>query len=257
MASTIDLAAIAHRHLPADIAARWITLLRPAIRLRSDGAAGRLEVGHSGGEPVLPAGEPWPVWPGHGPLTLVASIDCARLPVVAGLPLPAGGRLLFFYFDGQYDNGEALVYCMDPQSQAGARVVFVPAELPSEPAVAPAGIEPYPRWPLYADVVDTAPDYDSLAVRKAFPESANTDGDHPVCGDDFVDGLDLPYHFGDQLGGHPLSIQGPVEFEVAQAALGGVIGGRRSCRSKRRAGGCSPSSATAAMAGTRQAPCTG
>jgi hypothetical protein len=224
MPSTIDLVATAHRHLPADIAARWIALLRPAIQLQAHDAAGRPEVGYYGGEPALPTGEQWPVWPGHGPLTLVASIDCARLPAVAGLPLPPAGRLLFFYFDGQYDNGEALVYFMDPESRAGARVVFVPAGLPSEPAVPPAGIEPYQRRPMYGDVVDTAPGYESLAVQNAFPESVATDSDHPVCSDDFVDALDLPYHFGDQLGGHPVPFQGPVEFEVAQAALSGVDG---------------------------------
>ncbi|MFJ8668222.1 DUF1963 domain-containing protein [Streptomyces sp. NPDC093600] len=57
----------------------------------------------------MPASAEWPVWEGHGPLSFVASIDCARLPTAAlDIDLPEAGALLFFYFDGQLDDGEAV-----------------------------------------------------------------------------------------------------------------------------------------------------
>ncbi|MFC8285697.1 DUF1963 domain-containing protein [Streptomyces cyaneofuscatus] len=85
---------LALRHLPPDDAEKWLGLLRPGARLRvatgADVPAVRL-----GGLPALPAGSPWPVWDGHGPLSFIASVDCARLPTAAlDIGLPESGTLL-------------------------------------------------------------------------------------------------------------------------------------------------------------------
>ncbi|MET7902172.1 DUF1963 domain-containing protein [Streptomyces sp. NPDC005355] len=70
---------LAHAHLPADIAGRWTGLLRPAAHLRRAGATDPV-VGRLGGLPRLPEGMEWPVWEGHGPLSLVAAVDSPTLP---------------------------------------------------------------------------------------------------------------------------------------------------------------------------------
>ncbi|MFH8517080.1 DUF1963 domain-containing protein [Streptomyces gelaticus] len=76
-----------------------------------------------GGSPDLPAGVGWPEWPGHGPLSFIASVRCAALPR-EGLAeqFPQDGTLLFFYFDGQADE-DAFVSADDPETWAGAQVL--------------------------------------------------------------------------------------------------------------------------------------
>lgn len=221
MRSTIDLAATARAHLPSQVADVWIGLLRPAVQLVSEPANGDV-VGYLGGEPELPEGQSWPVWPGVGPLSLVATLDCAALPSVDGLALPDAGKLLFFYFDGRFDDGDALVHCGNPASRAGATVVYVAPGTPVARSSTPEGLRPYPRVPLRATVVDTAPGYDHFVTRDAFPEMVDAGSGHPVCADRFVDALDLGFHFGHQVGGHALPIQGPVEYEAAQFVLDGI-----------------------------------
>ena len=124
------LVALAHLHLPTRTADQWSGLALPAGRLEpiGDDATGPV-VGHLGGNPRLPDGVEWPQWPHHGPLTYIAGIDCAALPANdLGMPFPANGNLLFFYFDGQLDDGEALVLPDEPDSAAGARVLYVPVD---------------------------------------------------------------------------------------------------------------------------------
>ncbi|MGY5138098.1 YwqG family protein [Streptomyces nigrescens] len=92
--STADtLHTLAREHLPHEIAERWIGLLRPGLRLEK--ATGTAPVvGRLGGLPELPENEEWPVWEGHGPLSFVASLDCAALPSAAlDITMPADGTL--------------------------------------------------------------------------------------------------------------------------------------------------------------------
>jgi uncharacterized protein YwqG len=223
MLPEVDLAVVARKHLPHDMAERWVALLRPGIRLDDDDDAPGPVVGHLGGAPELPLDVAWPEWPGHGPLSFIAAFDCAAIPTATtGPQFPAVGTLLFFYFDGQYDNAEALVIYDDFESQAGARVLYVPAGTVTSRRATPDGIEPYSEVWLRASIVATAPSYDHFSIHDAFPEIAGSGTDHPVCADDFVDALDLGYYFGHQLGGHALPVQGPVEAEVAHVALGRV-----------------------------------
>ncbi|MCX5377886.1 YwqG family protein [Streptomyces sp. NBC_00091] len=220
------LSALAHQHLPSDVAARWVGLLRPAVRLET-AAASDIAVGQIGGLPKLPAEVEWPSWEGHGPLSFIASVDCAMLPAGAvDITLPAEGTLSFFYFDGQLDDGEALVLAEDRESRAGARVLYTTADETCGERDAPAGLKPYPRVPLAARPGMTATEPWHPQVRDAFAPGAPLGNryDHPVCGQDFLDAV---WEFGDeaghQIGGHAHSIQNPVEIEVAEAVTDGDV----------------------------------
>lgn len=79
---------LALRHLtpPAD-AEKCLRLLRPRIHgdapSGSAGVVRRLDLAALSGLPALPAlsaESEWPGWERHGPLSLVASIDCGLLP---------------------------------------------------------------------------------------------------------------------------------------------------------------------------------
>lgn len=217
---------LAQRHLPAETAERWLGLLRPGVRLTVAGAADPV-VGRLGGLPGLPADTGWPVWEGHGPLSFVASIDCAALPPGAlDIDLPGEGTLLFFYFDGQLDGGEALVLAEDPDSRPGARVLHVPAAAaPAAERAAPEGITAYPAVPLTARAGLTAAELWQPAVQpEPAPDSPVEERhDHPVDAQEFLDALwDFDGEPGHRIGGHPSAVQNPVELEVAHAALDGA-----------------------------------
>jgi hypothetical protein len=77
----------------------------------------------TGGVPQLPVGEEWPERPGRGPLSFVAAVDCEGLPREASaLGFPERGTLLFFYFDGQVDDGDSVVFVDEPDSWAGVEL---------------------------------------------------------------------------------------------------------------------------------------
>ncbi|WP_284505167.1 YwqG family protein [Streptomyces cellostaticus] len=220
------LRSLALQHLSPEDAEKWLGLLRPGMRLEvatdTNDAVGRL-----GGLPALPASAEWPVWEGHGPLSFVASIDCARLPTAAlDIDLPDAGTLLFFYFDGQLDDGEALVLAEDRESWAGARVLYVAAGDVVAESGAPAGLKPYPMVPLAARMEMTAAEPWHPSVRAVFAPGAPLGNryDHPVCSQVFLDAL---WEFGDevghQIGGHAHSVQNPVEIEIAEAVLDGEV----------------------------------
>lgn len=224
--SSEALRALALRHLSAADAEKWLGLLRPGVRL--DAAAGPDRVvGQLGGRPRLPAGTDWPWWEGHGPLSLIASIDCAALPAEAlGIGFPGDGWLLFFYFDGQLDDGEALVLAEDRESWAGARVVHVPAgEAVSERDV-PGGLTSYPVVPLAARGEMTAAEPWHPQIRDTFAPGAPLGQryDHPVCAQEFLDALwEFDDAVGHQIGGHAHPVQDPVEIEIAEAVLDGEV----------------------------------
>ncbi|MEW2069837.1 YwqG family protein [Streptomyces sp. NPDC007346] len=196
--------------------------MRLEVATGSDGVVGRL-----GGLPALPSASAWPVWEGHGPLSFIASIDCARLSADAlDIELPGTGALLFFYFDGQLDGGEALVLAEDRDSWAGARVLYVAADEEAAERETPAGLKPYPVVPLTARAEVTAAEPWHPAVRAAFAPSAPLGNryDHPVCSQEFLDALwEFDDEAGHQIGGHAHSVQNPVEIEIAEAVLDGEV----------------------------------
>ncbi|WP_026931601.1 YwqG family protein [Glycomyces tenuis] len=218
MTDTQELAALADQHLPAEAAARWKSLLRPAIQF--DWAAGSDPVAAQlGGDPELPVGHAWPEWDGHGPLTFIAAFDCARLRI-GGFPLPETGRLLFFYFDGQIDGGIETAGAFEPGTQGGARVLHVPAGAPLERRPAPSPLKAYPQQLLRAEAVTTAPEPDGPRIAAAFGAEAGRGPGHPIDNAAFHDAVyeEVSVSVCHQVGGYPLSVQGAVEYEAAGAA---------------------------------------
>ncbi|MFJ9938201.1 YwqG family protein [Streptomyces virginiae] len=217
---------LAHRLLSPDDAARWIGLLRPGLLLAHAGdgpAAGRL-----GGLPDLPLDMPWPVWEGNGPLSHVASLDCAALSAAgdSGLALPASGTLLFFLFDGRLDGDDCMVHPEDPGTRPGARVLFVPAGTPTRRHPAPDELPPYPEVALTAQAGLSVPTSDAPGVRAAFGDVADSRAwrQHPVNARPFASALRAldtrSSCSGHRLGGHAVPVQGPVEWEIAHGVLG-------------------------------------
>ncbi|MFE3200646.1 YwqG family protein [Embleya sp. NPDC059237] len=218
----------AAEHLPPELAERWIALLRPCVRLRRAGADEQV-VAVLGGAPELPSGVDWPDWPGVGPLSFIASVRCAALPAAGRAPgFPPDGTLLFFYFDGRFESAgdaePAFVSIYDPATWAGFRVLYVPEGTPLLPADVPRGPAPYPRVELAAEVEQSAPDLWLPQARKALLGT----------GDPWPEPREIPLalrpfrrafaklngRIGHRIGGHAVPIQGPVEYEAANAELG-------------------------------------
>lgn len=213
---------MARKHLPEDIAAKWINLLRPALQL-SAAAGGEKVVGQLGGSPHLPAGVRWPSWEDYGPLTFIASVDCARLPVhVLDIALPDTGTLLFFYFDAQLN---AIVPSSEPDTQ-GARVIYVPPGTPTIETATPDVLKPYPTVPLSAHLTATEPGWQHPMMPYVFlapGEDAESLSEHPILDDDFNEELDDLVGFTvHQLGGYANTFQGPVEEAITDALMPGV-----------------------------------
>jgi uncharacterized protein YwqG len=212
-------------HLPGDLAQRWTALLRPCLRLRR-AVDGEQIVAALGGNPELPAGSGWPEWPGRGPLSFVASVRCAALPR-EGLAeqFPQEGTLLFFFFDGQVDE-DVFVSADDPETWAGAQVLYVPENTPVVPTEAPPELEAFARVELTADTEQSAPDLWLPQARQAllgdtrhWPHPRET----PAELKSFVRAFGrLRTRIGHQVGGHAVPVQGPVEYDIANAALGGM-----------------------------------
>lgn len=215
-----DLTALARRHLHDDEAERWIA------QLSVDGfhltvADGDEPVGRLGGEPDLPAEVEWPIWDGHGPLAFVAAIDCAAMARrITEYPWPTDGTLLFFYFDGQADNGESWVTPSDPRSLPGSRVLHVPAGVPTAPRATPEPLKPFPVTPLVAEPAAYAPRRTDSGVSDLDYDAAF---EHPrlTALDDAVEKVRVgAFGVPHQIGGHAKDIQADVHFEAAMASLG-------------------------------------
>lgn len=202
------LSSLARTHLPEADAARWLGLLRPGVQLRQ-AREGDDVVARLGGTPTLPDQVPWPEWPGHGPLRLIAEVDLAvlaRTGLDAGIELPADGRLLAFYFHDPADP-DALVLTDDPDSSPGARLLHVAHTVPTtDPIVELAGVQVL-TWPGYEHPELEQHGLDELP-------------------DLFIDALNglLEDEVGDvwghHLGGWATPVQGPVEYEAVETRLG-------------------------------------
>lgn len=218
---------LASLHLDEDTAQRWLSLLRPAVRLVPATPGGR-PVARLGGDPVVPEGFEWPVWEGHGPLSYIGEVDLDAL-AATGLPLdirlPATGRLLMFYFDGSYDDFNGIVGTWDTESLRGQRLLHLPSADGCEPMSAPPDVLSFTERRLDAQPTVTFPNWEHPALREVFMqpgEDHRSFMQHPVNANDFVESL---YEMGGrggplhQVGGWAWPDQGPVENEVAGAAL--------------------------------------
>ncbi|KIH99694.1 hypothetical protein LP52_05470 [Streptomonospora alba] len=107
------------RGIPEDEVGKFAEFLRFAIW--TSGCPNGVPVGRRGGLPRLPVGMEWPSSE-NGPLPFIASLDCAALPRVDGLALPADGSLLLFLHHEWADES-----CSIAKEQEFARIVYVPA----------------------------------------------------------------------------------------------------------------------------------
>jgi len=218
---------LAAEHLPEGVRDEWLALLWPAVRL-VPAADGEHCVARLGGLPDLPADIAWPSWPGHGPLSFIGNLDCGRLaPFNLDLPIPSSGRLLFFYFDGSYDNFATTVGTWDVATLQGAHVIHVGEGLPSSPRPAPGGVRVYPEQRYVGRTIMTAPGWEHPDLGDAFKSPGQDHRsfmEHPVNADAFLEALH-ERHSGQahQVGGYADPVQGPVEHEVALAALNNEV----------------------------------
>jgi uncharacterized protein YwqG len=180
-------------------------------------------VGQLGGRPDLPRDVGWPRWKGQGWLGFVGAIECDSLPSDhLDIALPGGGTLLFFYHDG-----DEVVGPWAPETQAGARVVYVPGGVPTSPRQAPSGVPTYRHVPLAAEPTITGPDWDHPALKAAVAQLSTHDRDFmndPFNSDPFrqafAEHVARPIH---RVGGYAYPIQDAVEVETAQVVLGGQV----------------------------------
>ena len=234
MDSRGKLSALAREHLPADLAEKYISLLRPAFGLGPD-TTGPV-VGQVGGLPNLPDDVDWPILTegsSTGPLSFIASINLSRLPPgVLDLSLPDSGTLYFFYFDGHLDNTGGWGTDDAPKSgagvpdggEAGAPVLYVPSGRPLRERPAPPRLRPLERQNLRVEIIDTDPDYDHPALLTVFDKPDKTSFWHPVF-HTASDAFSTARHterkrFDHQLGGYSLSLQHSPEGQVNMAAAG-------------------------------------
>jgi len=215
---------LARKHLPSDIAERWISLLRPAARLVVRTSDSPL-VGQLGGVPELPRDMDWPTWEDEGPLSFIASVDCSRLSTFGlDIPLPRAGRLSFFYFDGSFDDSSSLVIYSDPSTHPASRVLFHPPGTELVRRELPQGLVPFRKIDLTAEPITTFPSHEHSEFESAFRrpgESWESFRQHPAMSDSFNDALyELDKGPRHQVGGHADPVQGPVEHEIASGVLG-------------------------------------
>ncbi|MFI9724027.1 YwqG family protein [Streptomyces sp. NPDC052396] len=211
LGSAEELSDHAHRYLPAAAAEQWLGLLRPAAQLTRP-AEGEPVAAQLGGLPRLPQDMDWPVWEGHGPLSFIASVDCAALPSL-DIPLPKDGTLSFFYFDGQADGYQAGVSIHAPDTWGGARVFHVPATIPVTERSAPRELKPFPAVPLAIRLRSVGPD-------EYHPRMYDCE-ELPVDTEEFWEEMaEVGEGSGHRIGGYPDPVQDAVEFDAARATSG-------------------------------------
>lgn len=223
--------ALAHQHLPAQAAADFLAMLRPALRLVHAGESDPV-IAQLGGLPTLPINS-WPVWDGHGPLSHVLSFDCAPIAqLLPGLGIPQDGRLAFFYFDGAYDDFQSTVGAWDPSTRSGFRVLHLHPERSTRTNItnaatpAPPGLKPFAPVALTAVRTLTWPAHETPMAEGVWLRHGLAGPRDGVAADPvraLYDALwELPGAGYDthQIGGHPCPQQGPVEMEIEQLRRG-------------------------------------
>ncbi|MEU6223529.1 YwqG family protein [Streptomyces sp. NPDC047042] len=135
------------------------------------------------------------------------------------------GTLLFFLFDGQADE-DVFVSADDPETWAGARVLYVPENTPVLPRDTPPELAAFPRVELTADTEQSAPELGLPQARQAllgdtrpWPHPRQTPAELKSFLRAFAR---LRTRIGHQVGGHAVPVQGPVEYDIANAAPGGT-----------------------------------
>jgi len=173
----------------ADLPTSFADLARPAALLRPvAGDPARAGESRFGGHPDLPPHLDWPwIRRYNMPMPFLAQINLAEVAGMSDLDLPRSGHLYFFYdtvgqpwgYDPIHREGFRLLYARDHG--------LLPRQAPEDTHVLPA-------HRLLPEAVLSMPsaDVDDESYQEWHFRAPDTDGVH-------------------HLGGHPVSIQGPVE----------------------------------------------
>ncbi|MFF4704812.1 DUF1963 domain-containing protein [Streptomyces sp. NPDC001288] len=209
--------------LGPEMGEHWRARTRPAIALtaqKSDGAI----VGQLYGLPSLPADVPWPVWEGHGPMTHLATIDCAALPQgVLDFDMPTDGSLLFFRWTAEDMGRSAAVsgewheflqgHGASPES--GVKILHIPTLTDTALRPTPHGYECTAARPLH--LVGT------FASRLDY-WYASTEYSYDEKGYELAEAFDQWQEhelFDSQIGGH----QCPMHVGSVEKVVGGDLRG--------------------------------
>jgi len=218
-----EILAEVRARVPGVAGDEWVGLLRPAVGLTTGDGAGGTDgpvVGQLGGVPSLPDGMWWPEWDGIGPLSFGVSLDCAALSTFdTGVALPTDGTLLFFCYDRQIDF-ELFVSLDVPSTQAGARVVYLPAGTPVRPRATPEPLRAHPARALHARPTWSAVPSENPAARALLatvPDAERGAAWQAVTEAEAWFDAGRARH---QVGGYPRTIQGDITSRVVGTKLG-------------------------------------
>lgn len=210
------LAEAAARCLSPEAQAIFRSLARPSLRL-SPATDASAAVGRLGGAAMLAPQAEWPTWQGRG-LEAVAVLDLARLPRLAGLPLPGTGWLTFFY-----DAAQQSAWGFDPTQRDAWRVVY---SVDAEPRSAPDGTQTFPEVALAAVEELTAPD----PFEDALKGMHQTERDGLFALGDALPPVSEPAH---RIGGWPDLVQNSMWLGAQLASNGIYVGGPEGYRDPR------------------------
>jgi uncharacterized protein YwqG len=226
-----QLSDLSEHHLGPQLAARVMSLSRPAVRLIRSLAGSVADTGSRlGGDPVMAPGVQWPSWDGV-PLSFLALIDLTEIARLddSGL-LPPAGFLNFFY-----DAAEQEAWGNDPAQSAGWRVVYVPPG-DTELLPAPPGTRAFPAHGLRGVRTITLPGWEEEVLADWSREdgerlSGLDDAWREVVGrrDDWPG---WPRH---QIGGWPDLVQSSFWLEAQLASNGIHVAGPAGYRDPRAA----------------------
>lgn len=206
-----EVRAKAARSIGDERADALVSLGRAAVRVGT--GVSDVVVGRLGGLPALPDGVAWPMV-GERPLSFLAELNLGALRSFdTDLPLPDGGRVLFFY------DWDEQPWGFDPADVSGWQVVFA-EDGSAQPTAAPDGATTFADVALTAKQVFTLPGWEEPAVAHLW--------EGYVPPDEYLDamaGPEWPEGTDHQIGGWPSLVQGPIWEECRLVSAGVYAGG--------------------------------
>ncbi|MEU4424206.1 YwqG family protein [Actinoplanes sp. NPDC024001] len=199
---------------PEEEVAAFASVLRFRIVAGEHEAGPR--AGRLGGLPQLPADIAWPSDTNGSPLPYRFFLDCAALPTIPGIALPATGSLLFFL-----DAESAMDACSPAGEKEFARVIYVPAGTETATRDA-ADQQTAPEQDLFATIQAHLPDW--IAKPEQYLHGLKQQMAFAMPHRREMRALALrlwpeqPWaHTDVQVGGYSISAQNPPEWVLADA----------------------------------------
>jgi uncharacterized protein YwqG len=200
------------------------SLARSSVRLRRAAACPDTDAGSRfGGTALLPDGQAWPATRAGRPLSFLAQVSTADIPVPSGVAvLPADTLLAFFY-----EAGEQQGWGFDPGDRQFSAVIAAPAA-DAVAVASPAEALAFPAYRMLPRTVTTIPDHGE-------PSLDELGADYAVVRRLYAD-LDrddkAPWH---RMFGWPDLVQNPMQLECQLASNGIYVGDGKGYRHPRAA----------------------